>query len=127
MNSIELARSTRISALKIVTRAKASHISSALSICDILGVLYSDIMNYSINQTNRVDRDRFILSKGHSCVALYAVLAEVGFFNTNELLSYGQDFSIFMNHVFCLCPQHRQQLLLPVASAGIIEKFICLV
>ena len=99
MNSIELARSTRISALKIVTRAKASHIASALSICDILGVLYSDIMNYSINQTNRVDRDRFILSKGHSCVALYAVLAEVGFFNKNELLSYGQDFSVFMNHV----------------------------
>ena len=99
MNSISLARSMRISSLEMVAQAKASHIASALSICDILSVLYSDIMCFSPSQPQKIDRDRFILSKGHACVALYAALADKGFFDKSLLASYGQDFSIFMNHV----------------------------
>jgi transketolase len=93
-----LARKIRQSSLKMVHRAKASHIGSALSIADILSVLYGKILK--INAINPVDpeRDRFILSKGHACVALYSVLAEVGIIDKETLLTYGDDFSWLMNH-----------------------------
>lgn len=99
MDSIELARRVREISLETVTLAKASHIGSALSIVDILSVLYSGVMNYSTNNVSYANRDRFILSKGHACIALYATLCEVGFFERHELNNYGGDFSIFMNHV----------------------------
>ena len=93
--------STRIraSALQMVHRAKASHIASALSICDIVAVLYGKVMQVDPAQPRAPQRDRFILSKGHSCVAVYAALAECGFITANDLLSYGQDHSVLMNHI----------------------------
>ena len=99
INSIKLAREIRISSLKMVHKAKASHIGSALSIVDILAVLYGEVMNYDPLKPNKDNRDRFILSKGHACVAVYAALAEVGFFNKQELQTYGNDFSNLMNHI----------------------------
>ena len=83
----------------MVHKAKASHIGSALSIVDILAVLYGEVMNYDPLKPNKDNRDRFILSKGHACVAVYAALAEVGFFNKQELQTYGNDFSNLMNHI----------------------------
>jgi transketolase len=97
-NSIELARSIRKNALEMVHRAKASHIASALSIADILAVLYGRVMKISLEEINSNDRDRFILSKGHACVALYSTLAEVGAIPKEQLLTYGDDFSWLMNH-----------------------------
>ena len=94
-----LARSIRKSALEMVVRAKASHIGSALSIVDIIAVLYSDILKFESNNPKWVHRDRFILSKGHACVAVYAALAEVGFIRKSDLLTYGEDFSNLMNHI----------------------------
>jgi transketolase len=44
-------------------------------------------------------RDRLMLSKGHACVAVYAALAECGFLTADELLTYGQDGSVLMNHI----------------------------
>ena len=84
--------------LETVTQAKASHIGSALSIVDILVSLYTEISVRPQNP-NWDDRDRFILSKGHACVAVYAILVELGFFPKDELLSYGQDHSRLMNHI----------------------------
>ena len=83
----------------MVTRAKASHIGSALSIADIVAVIYSDILRVDPAQPIMADRDRFILSKGHACVAVYAALAEKGFFSISELETYGQDHSNMMNHI----------------------------
>lgn len=98
-NPVDLARLIRIHALDMVYRARASHIGSALSIADILAVLYGCVLNVDPAQPDGADRDRFILSKGHACVALYGVLAELGFFDKDALSTYGQDFSDLMNHV----------------------------
>lgn len=99
IDSRDLARRTRIQALKMVHRARASHIGSALSICDIVAVLYGQILRVDPIQPASPQRDRFILSKGHACVAVYGALAETGFFPAEELLNYGQDHSVLMNHI----------------------------
>lgn len=99
MNSLQFAKTIRELALKMVTRAKASHIGSALSIADIVAVLYSEVLRVNPAQPDMSSRDRFILSKGHACVAVYAALAEKGFFPITELETYGQDHSDLMNHI----------------------------
>lgn len=83
----------------MVHRAKASHIASALSIADIIAVLYGEILNFDATNQDYALRDRFILSKGHACVAVYAALAEVGIIPREQLTTYGDDFSWLMNHI----------------------------
>lgn len=83
----------------MVHRAKASHIGSALSIADIMAVLYGQVMKHDPADPLSQTRDRFILSKGHACVAVYATLAESGYITQEDLLTYGQDFSWLMNHI----------------------------
>ncbi|WP_347988752.1 transketolase [Methylomonas sp. AM2-LC] len=95
----KLANAIRRDAIQMVHRAKASHIASALSIADILAVLYGEVMHIDVTNQYYPARDRFILSKGHSCTTLYAVLAEVGFFSKQLLSTYGDDFSWLMNHI----------------------------
>lgn len=99
MKSRQLAKKVRELALTMVMRAKASHIGSALSIADIVAVLYSEVLRVNPAQPDMPSRDRFILSKGHACVAVYAALAEKGFFPVAELETYGQDHSDLMNHI----------------------------
>ena len=89
----------RINALQMVHRAKASHIASALSISDIVAVLYGQVLNVNPAQPQASGRDRFLLSKGHACVAVYAALAERGFIPLEDLMTYGQDGSVLMNHI----------------------------
>lgn len=98
-DSRTLAKNIRVQALQMVHQARASHIGSALSICDIVAVLYEQIMHVDPKQPKLNNRDRFILSKGHACVAVYAALAETGFFPREDLLQYGQDHSVLMNHI----------------------------
>jgi len=95
----ELARKVRIHAVKMVNKGGSSHIGSVLSIVDILAVLYGRVMQYRSNEPKWVNRDRFILSKGHAGAGVYAVLAECGFFNIAELDKHYQDGSIFSGHV----------------------------
>jgi transketolase len=95
----EFARNVRRSAVQMVHRAKASHIGSALSICDIVAVLYARILVIDRTQSKFAERDRFILSKGHACVAVYAALAECGILEKEDLLKYGVDHSPLMNHI----------------------------
>jgi transketolase len=83
----------------MVARANASHIGGALSMADLLAVLYTDILRVRPDEPQWPERDRFILSKGHSCTALYATLALTGFFPVEELATYGQDGSRLMSHV----------------------------
>ncbi|MEH6607779.1 MAG: transketolase [Halioglobus sp.] len=94
-----LARDIRRQSLKMVHRARASHIGSALSISDILAVLYGGVMRFDASQPMMGERDRFILSKGHACVAVYAALAEVGFLNEDDLVTFGKNESWLMNHI----------------------------
>lgn len=95
----DLARAIRREALRMVYRANASHIGGALSAADILAVLYSGILRVDPARPHRPDRDRFIMSKGHCCTALYAVLALSGFFPPEELETYGADGSRLLSHV----------------------------
>jgi len=68
-----------------------SHIASSLSIVEILVTLYFEIMNVDPTNPQNPERDRFILSKGHAASALYAVLAERGYFDKSVLNSFAQD------------------------------------
>jgi transketolase len=78
---------------------KSSHVGSALSIADILAVLYGRIMHVRPEEPEWPDRDRFILSKGHAGAAVYAALAERGFFPSEQLKSHYQNGSKFSGHV----------------------------
>jgi transketolase len=98
LSSVELARAVRGHALRMTHRARASHIGSCLSIADILTVLYTDILRHNPAAPTAPDRDRFILSKGHGAAALYAVLAERGFFPIDWLESYSRDGSPLVGH-----------------------------
>jgi transketolase len=95
----DLARRIRCRALQMVTRGKASHIGSALSIADIVAVLYGRTLRVDPAAPKAADRDRFILSKGHACVAVYAALAETGFIDPALLETYGVDGSPLMAHI----------------------------
>lgn len=97
-NSISLAKEIRKKSLRMVYQAKASHIGGALSMVDILSVLYSSVLKYDSSNPHWSERDRFILSKGHSCVSFYSTLALCGFFPLEELDEYGNNGSRLLSH-----------------------------
>jgi transketolase len=71
--------------LTMLTKAGSGHTGGSLSIIEILVSLYYQKMNIDCKKPDRRDRDKFVLSKGHACPALYAVLADLGFFPREEL------------------------------------------
>lgn len=93
------AKQIRILTLKMVTRAKASHIGSAFSIADLIAVLYVHILRFNPSDPRSIDRDRLILSKGHACSIVYAALNQLGWVSEEELDTYGNDLSDFMTHI----------------------------
>ena len=97
--SEQLAWLIRRHAVELTHLSGGSHIGSVLSVADIIAVLYSDVLNYDINNTKWDGRDRFILSKGHAGLALYTTLAEYSFFEKNELNTYYQNGSRLSGHV----------------------------
>ena len=98
MNLTEKAYQIRQDVLDLIYRGKAGHIGGDFSVCDILVTLYYRIMNVGPDKTEDPDRDRFILSKGHSVESLYCILADRGFFPKEELLGYSQFGSKFIGH-----------------------------
>ena len=64
------------------------HLGSSMSMVEILRVLYDSVLKFDPKNPQAADRDRFILSKGHGCLALYAILADRGFFPVSELESF---------------------------------------
>lgn len=76
-----------------------SHIGAVLSAADILAVLYADILRYDPEDPEWDGRDRFIMSKGHAGAAVYAALAESGFFAPAELKTHYQNGSRLSGHV----------------------------
>ena len=77
----QLAHNIRIDIIELVHSAKSGHPGGSLSIADIMAYLYHCEMNVSAKNPKMDLRDRFVLSKGHCCPALYAALAEKGFFS----------------------------------------------
>ena len=98
------AQKIRELSLRLVHKAKASHIGSALSIADLLAVFISNTHILNLSSVDDPHRDRLLLSKGHACVALYSALCLKGFFEVDKLMSYGEDFSPFMNHASHFVP-----------------------
>jgi transketolase len=84
----ELSARTRELILRSVFHAGAGHIGGPLSVTDILVNLYFDRLNIDPDHSDRRDRDRLILSKGHSSIALYTVLALRGYFPVEELETF---------------------------------------
>lgn len=98
--SLELRR--RI--LQIVRQARRGHIGSAFSIVEILRVLYDSVLRFRADEPRWADRDRFVLSKGHGCLALYVMLAEKGFIQETELARFCQLDSRLGGHPETHCP-----------------------
>jgi transketolase len=94
----DLANRIRKHCIRMTNRANASHIGSSLSMADLVAILYDKILLVDPERPDWPERDRFILSKGHGCAALYAVLAECGFFPMRWLDSYYLDGSPLAGH-----------------------------
>jgi transketolase len=76
--------------ISMATNAGEGHVPSALSILDILWVLYDRILKINPSYPKSPTRDRFILSKGHAALGLYVILAKKGFFPSSELEDFGK-------------------------------------
>lgn len=95
---VALCTRLRIHILRMVNRAKSSHIGSNYSIVEILAVLYNEILKLDPKNPLWPDRDRFILSKGHAAAGMYATLAERGFLPLDWLETFCQNGSLLAGH-----------------------------
>ncbi len=84
--------------LSAATAAGEGHVASAFSILDILWVLYDRILRFDPGHPRSEDRDRFVLSKGHASLALYAILASKGFFPEEKLKTFASYHSALGGH-----------------------------
>jgi len=96
----EIARRMRIDILKMLHAAGSGHTGGSLSCIDILVALYFSVMKHSPKDAKGDKRDKFVLSKGHGAPALYAVLAESGYFDKSELLKLRKMKSSLSGHPF---------------------------
>jgi len=94
----ERCRGIRASVLRMAYSGRTPHVGSALSCVEIVTCLYFSVLVIDPARPNWPDRDRFILSKGHGCMALYATLAERGFFPLSLLSEYALDGGCFAEH-----------------------------
>lgn len=94
-----LAQAIRRDVLAMTHKSKASHVGSCLSMADMLAVLYADAMTVDPANPDAPDRDRLIISKGHAAAAVYAVLANRGFFPREWLQDYSVNGSLLTGHV----------------------------
>jgi transketolase len=83
-------RELRLKAVTAFAAARRGHLPSAFSLVEILRVLYDRVMRFDPVRPQWEERDRLIFSKGHGCLALYAILADKGFFPESELLGFCQ-------------------------------------
>ena len=99
MISTELARQARASAVTMCSRSGASHIGAALSVIDILAVLYGSVADVDPHRVDDPARDIVLVSKGHSASGVYAVMAHAGYFPLTWLDDYYLDGSHLGGHV----------------------------
>ena len=89
----------RRNGLEMTHISRGSHIGSVLSVAEIIAVLYTGVLNVDPANPAKADRDRMILSKGHAGSAVYAALAETGFFPVEQLKTHYANGSILSGHV----------------------------
>jgi transketolase len=99
LTSEQLAWKIRRHGIEMTHISQGSHIGAILSVADIIAVLYNDIANVDPANPIMPNRDRIILSKGHAGAAIYAALAEKGFFKVEELKTHYADGSRLSGHV----------------------------
>lgn len=95
----QLAGRIRSHAVRMTNRGKSGHVGSALSMADIVSVLYEGILRVDPQHPEWADRDRFLLSKGHAASGIYAALAEKGFFPQEWLQTYYRDNGKLSGHI----------------------------
>lgn len=105
LNLQKIATKIRIDIVEEVHSAKSGHPGGSLSIADIVTYLYFKEMNIDPKNPDMPDRDRFVLSKGHTCPALYAALAEKGYFDTELLKKF--------RHLDCILQGHPDMKHIP--------------
>ncbi len=94
----EIAKEIRKDIIEEIYNAKSGHPGGALSIADILAVMYFNQMNIDPKNPKMEDRDKLVLSKGHASAAIYAALAERGFFEKEELVKFRKLGSMLQGH-----------------------------
>jgi len=94
----ELARNSRIDVIKMLKAAASGHSGGSLSEIEILVSLYAYEMNHDPKNPCMEDRDRFVLSKGHGIPGLYAIMANLGYWSREDLLSLRELESPFQGH-----------------------------
>jgi transketolase len=94
----ESARRIRVEIIRAVNQAKAGHLGGPLSAADMLAALYFRVMRIRPEEPGWPDRDRFVLSKGHSSIGLYAALALRGYFPVEELATFDSAGSRLQGH-----------------------------
>ena len=93
-----IANRVRKSALTGIYNAKSGHPGGSLSIADLLTYLYMEVMRVDAKDPKNPDRDRFVLSKGHTCPALYGILAYLGFFPEEDIKTLRRADSYLQGH-----------------------------
>jgi len=94
----QLANERRADAITMIHRANTGHTGGSMSSLDILSVLYYDVLNVRPDDPKWPERDRFLLSKGHSVEGYLAILADRGFFPKEELRTFSQAGSRLIGH-----------------------------
>ena len=93
-----IAKRMRREVIEMLTEAKSGHPGGSLSATDIIVTLFFDVMHHDPSNPKWPDRDRFILSKGHCCPILYAVMAECGYCPKDQLKTLRKLGSIYQGH-----------------------------
>ncbi len=94
----EMARRIRVEVVKAVDHAKGGHLGGPLSAADMLAALFFHVMRIRPDEPGWPDRDRFVLSKGHSSIGLYAAMALRGYFPVEELATFDAAHSRLQGH-----------------------------
>jgi transketolase len=93
-----IARRARREIVLAIANAKGGHLGGPLSAIDVLTALYFNVLNVRPGEADWPDRDRFVLSKGHSSIALYTILALRGYFPVSELMTFDSIDSRLQGH-----------------------------
>ena len=84
----ERSKHLRRQIVRVLEGGGRGHLGTSLSLVEILRVLFDSVLRYDAKKPKWPERDRFILSKGHGCIALYVLLQEKGFFPEEELVKF---------------------------------------
>src|SRR5258706_12877770 len=94
----ERSKALRRTIIKTLAAGQRGHVGAAFSLVEILRVLYDDVLKYDAKNPRSPARDRFILSKGHGCLALYSILSDKGFIGENDLWQFCKSDGLLGGH-----------------------------